>query len=99
MEPTQAIILRRCLELADGAEPQDYEDGICWDVAQQMPATSLDKVYDRLQDIFEAFGLDRAYPLGPHSRARGAGRGLWEGEEGKRRRALCKRIAQHLSES
>lgn len=99
MNHIDTMICEACRLLARGhlIDEDDPYDGICWNVLMYFRQngdedTSVNRLYNRLGDIFEALGMDAHDPLGDYFKEGDR----WKGERGERRRALAARMAEYL---
>lgn len=92
-------VITELRRLADGGEPDFLEYGIC-----SQPRIDAGVSSEWLEDVFEALGLDRIYPIeasvcnNPKARYEVHANHyiLWSGRQGELRRALCARVADYL---
>lgn len=93
---THRLAYARLRELADGAEPEHRNAGICSDLHRKAFKPHLGpNGYGYCAELFERMGLPRQDPIGDYYTAID----LWAGWHGEKRRELAAKMADFIMEN
>lgn len=97
---THRLAYARLRALADGAEPEHRNAGICNDLHRKAFKPYGPNGYGYCAELFERMGLPRHDPIGDYYTARmPTDFDLWAGWHGEKRRELAAKMADFIMEN